>query len=344
MKNTGLHVDYPNLDLAKFICALLVVVIHTEPLVNATVLGDFYLNDVIARVAVPLFFAMSGFLFFRSIAYENGRIAQSRTNIKRLLHTTGKNLCLYIAWSAVYLIVVLQESYQSGWWGIAVVKDWVHSFLLIGSYYHLWYILALVAALPVLYFLLAQIPISKIWVTAAILWVLECLTYSYSWIGVDQIPFVAFICDKMPVMFDALFRALPLLTIGAVLSQQRRKPVKMLVCIGAFALCAVEASILHFFTPNESKYSYLFTTPFLTVAIMTVLIYGKQISLPEKSQYHLRNMSLLIYCLHPMICYALSLLGIKQGLFLWGSVTVLSVGMAHLWSELKMRMNKKIIC
>ena len=50
---------YPNLDLAKFVCALLVVVIHTSPLENTAELAHFYLNNVFARVAVPLFFAAS---------------------------------------------------------------------------------------------------------------------------------------------------------------------------------------------------------------------------------------------------------------------------------------------
>ena len=337
----NMRTDYPNLDLAKIVCALLVVVIHTSPLDNTSALAGFYLDDVIARIAVPLFFAISSFLFFRSIAFENGRIVRSGSNFRRLLRVTWKNLRLYIIWSLIYLVILLPEWHKTGWWGLHAVKDWFHSFLLIGSYYHLWYLLALIAALPALYLLLSLIPVSKIWIIAAGLWIMECLTYSYSWIGVDEIPIAAFIGEKMPVVFDAAFRAVPLMAIGAILSQQRRKPAKLRVCVAAFFLCVAEASLLHFLTPNENKYSYLFTTPFMTAAVMTVLVYGKQLSVPEKWQYRLRDMSLLIYCLHPMICYSFRKWELASGPVLWLSVTMLSIGIAYLWAEMKRYFSKR---
>ena len=67
------RMSYANLDIAKFTCSLLVVFIHTAPFTNYPV-AHFYTADVICRVAVPLFFAMSGFLFFRGAVFENGRI------------------------------------------------------------------------------------------------------------------------------------------------------------------------------------------------------------------------------------------------------------------------------
>ena len=341
MQTADMRVTYPNLDIAKFFCALLVVTVHTAPLANSTVLGNFYLNHVIARIAVPLFFAMSGFLFFGSVVFENGRIACCAANHKQLLRAVWKNLCLYTIWSFLYLTIRLPEWYQTGWWGIAAVKDWLHTFFLISSYYHLWYLLALIAALPMLYLLLLIVPVSKVWFIAAVLWVLECLTYSYYWIGVDRIPIVAFISEKMPVVFAAALRAVPLMSIGAVRSRRSGKPANAGICIGAFLLCALEASILFFFTPNEDKYSYLFTTPLITAAFLSVLIYGKQLSVPENWQYRLRDMSLLIYCVHPMFCYLLGKMGIAQGLLLWVSVTVLSVGVAFLWSDLKIHLRKQ---
>ena len=60
----NMRTDYPNLDLAKIVCALLVVVIHTSPLDNTSALAGFYLGDVIARIAVPLFLLSPVFCFF----------------------------------------------------------------------------------------------------------------------------------------------------------------------------------------------------------------------------------------------------------------------------------------
>ena len=333
--------SYPNLDLARFLCALLVIIIHTDPLGNVSELADFYLNDVVARTAVPLFFAISGFLFCRGLTFENGRIARTAENRRRLIRTTGKNALLYTAWSLAYLVIVLPEWHQSGWWGMTAIKDWLHSFLLIGGYFHLWFLLALILAIPALYLLLSFVPLSRIWPIAAVLWILECLTYSYAWIGADRIPLVGFISSRMPVVFDSMLRALPLLSIGAVLSQKTSRSVGIPAVLGAFLLCTAEASMLYFFSPNEVYYSYLFATPLLAYAALDVLVFGRQIALSKKWQGRLRDMCLLIYCLHPMLCQVCRQWGIPAGIPYWLTVTALSVGFAYLWSELKIRLSKQ---
>lgn len=326
---------YPNLDLAKFICALLVIIIHTSPVENISKLAHFYLENVIARVAVPLFFAMSGFLFFGKLDYADGRIARTRENFSRLLRTIRKNTILYVVWSVIYLAIILPEWYAVGWWGWTAVKDWFHSFLFIGSYYHLWYLLSLILAVPALYVLLRVVPVSRIWIVVSGLWVLECLVYSYAWIGIDQIPLVAFISSKMPIIFDGLLRALPLVCIGAILSQRQIGAPKVTACVGTFLLCAAEASGLYFFSPNESFYSYLVFTPIMTWFALSGLIAGKQVPLRKQQQLCLRDMSLSIYCVHPMVCWLCKQLSIPSGIPFWLTVTAISVTAAYAWTNRK---------
>lgn len=326
---------YPNLDAAKFLCALLIVIIHTSPLQNVSAVAHFYVNDVITRVAVPLFFAMSGFLFFRKLDFAEGKIARTKRNFACILKATRKNMLLYIAWSLIYLVIVLPEWYRTGWWGLPAIKDWLYSLLFSGAYYHLWYLLALVVSLPVLYVLLMYIPLKRFWVVGSVLWILECVTYSYSWIGVDQIPLIMAISNRMPVVFDALFRAVPLLFIGAACTQIHPKHTSVWLCVGALLLCAAEASLLYFFSPNEGKFSYLFATPLMTCTILTVLVYGRQITLPPLWQSRLRDMSLLIYCLHPMICYFFREWGFPSGIPFWLAVTVTVVAVSGIRAFLK---------
>lgn len=326
------HVAYPNLDFAKLVCSLLVVLIHTSPLEHISELGHFYLDHVITRIAVPLFFAMSGFLFFGRLDYADGCIAKTRENFGRLIRTTRKNALLYVIWSAIYLSVTLPEWYAIGWWGLAAVKDWLTSFLFSGSYYHLWYLLALILAIPVLYLLLTVIPVTRIGFVTSGLWVLECLVYSYSWIGVDQIPLVAFISSRMPILFDALLRAVPLIAVGTILSQRQIKTVRASACIGAFLLCAAEASVLYFSTPNASNLSYLFSTPLMVWFVLSGLIAWKQLPLSSRQQFCLRDMSLSIYCIHPMVCWLCEQLSVPSGIPFWMAVTAVSVAAAYLWT------------
>lgn len=328
----GVHKAYPNLDLAKLVCALLVIVIHTAPLENISTLGHFYLGNVVTRVAVPLFFAMSGFLFFGKLDYAEGRIAQTRANLSRLIRSTRKNILLYVIWSVLYLTVTLPDWYAAGWWGWAAVMDWLFSFLFSGSYYHLWYLLALILAVPALYLLLTVVPVSRIGLAASVLWAMECLVYSYAWIGADQVSLVAFISGRMPIIFDALLRALPLIAVGAILSQRQIKAPRTTACIGAFLLCAVEASALYFFTPNESSFSYLFSTPLMVWFVLGGLITWKQLPLSSRQQFCLRDMSLSIYCIHPMVCQLCKHLSVPSGIPFWMAVTAISVATAYLWT------------
>jgi serine/alanine racemase len=116
--------QYIAIDLAKFLCSLLVVVIHTSPLKDVSEPACFVLDNILARVAVPLFFAISGFLFFGKLDYYNGKISGSKDNLRRLLFYCKRNTALYLGWSAVYFAVVyLPMWYRTGWWGIHVVKD-----------------------------------------------------------------------------------------------------------------------------------------------------------------------------------------------------------------------------
>lgn len=52
------------IDIFKFIAALLVVAIHTTPLEDISAKGNFYFENMLCRIAVPFFFAASGFFFF----------------------------------------------------------------------------------------------------------------------------------------------------------------------------------------------------------------------------------------------------------------------------------------
>ena len=57
-------VNYFAIDIAKYISALLVVCIHTFPLLDVSEPANTFLIQAVCRIAVPFFFAVSSFLFF----------------------------------------------------------------------------------------------------------------------------------------------------------------------------------------------------------------------------------------------------------------------------------------
>ena len=51
----------PVLDVCRLAAALLVITIHTAPLSDVNAEADFFLTRVLARVAVPYFFMLTGY-------------------------------------------------------------------------------------------------------------------------------------------------------------------------------------------------------------------------------------------------------------------------------------------
>lgn len=59
--------NYYGIDLLKFIMAVCVVAIHTQPLYSIQSIVVQRLFDTITSLAVPYFFSVSGFLLFSKI-------------------------------------------------------------------------------------------------------------------------------------------------------------------------------------------------------------------------------------------------------------------------------------
>ena len=64
--------SYTAIDIAKYISALLVVYIHTFPLADISADLNMIVLQAVCRIAVPFFFTVSAFLFFRRIDVQAG--------------------------------------------------------------------------------------------------------------------------------------------------------------------------------------------------------------------------------------------------------------------------------
>ena len=53
--------QYGGLDLFRIPAALLVVAVHTGPLLTVSSQANYLITDILARLAVPFFLAVSGF-------------------------------------------------------------------------------------------------------------------------------------------------------------------------------------------------------------------------------------------------------------------------------------------
>lgn len=62
--------DYAGIDFFRIIAALLIITIHTSPLLTYSETGDFILTRILARIAVPFFLMTSGFFLISRYQYD----------------------------------------------------------------------------------------------------------------------------------------------------------------------------------------------------------------------------------------------------------------------------------
>lgn len=142
--------NYDVLDVAKWLCSIMVVIIHCVPLRPYSFFADVLTAQGVCRVAVPLFFSISGFLLFSKVQlpFRENRI-QNRMIIFRYI----KNIFFtYSVWSIVYFAFPI--IYQYGGVDLALIVKQTKLFFLEASYYHFWYLLATIYAIPLVITLL----------------------------------------------------------------------------------------------------------------------------------------------------------------------------------------------
>lgn len=123
---------YPLLDWFRMAAAILVVAVHTSPLSSFNETADFILTRIIARIAVPFFFLVTGF-FMGPEAEKKGW----RCGVK-----FGKKIGMIYVFS---ILLYLPLNIYSGYFGkefsaVKLIKD----LLMNGTFYHMWYLPAVI--------------------------------------------------------------------------------------------------------------------------------------------------------------------------------------------------------
>lgn len=120
------------IDILKFICAFLVILIH------ASYPGKDVLLPI-TGVAVPLFFCISGFFIYGS--------GCNTKRIKRIAIIIAWSFALYFVKTELYHLIVMKQAY------FLSVEDWINLLLFndVAFSIHLWYLPAYLYSLFVVY-------------------------------------------------------------------------------------------------------------------------------------------------------------------------------------------------
>lgn len=153
---------YTAIDYIKGLAAFAIVCIHTEPFSNATIMGGryiYFIIDTLARFAVPFFFIVSGFLFVK-------KIISCEDNGNNYYYNYFKKLAqLYFGWTIFYFLYYVGQELWVSYVShtrfhslyipemntIPIIKLLIKIFYLGYAGVHLWYLIALLWSITVLF-------------------------------------------------------------------------------------------------------------------------------------------------------------------------------------------------
>lgn len=168
------HKERPAFDVAKIGLCFLIMVIHVMPI--NTIPAGLKLLAPITRVAVPIFFMISGYLFFSKLKLRLTKVSK-RDYLKKMIF---RNTKLYLFWSLILLPVTYSYRHYAQLTNLkkVLVVGW---HVLFGStFIASWYLSALVLGLIILFYLSRHFTTKQIMLGAVPAYIWCVLTSNYS--------------------------------------------------------------------------------------------------------------------------------------------------------------------
>lgn len=269
-----------NLDILKVIMAFLVIALHIFPVSKIGGIQGLISYEIasgITRIAVPTFFLISGFFL------------RNKLNDKAYLWKYAKRiLLLYVVWQIIYL-PDLYRFYTLGWFSHTsmVLK-------LIYGYWHLWYLLATVLAVGLLYLVRTLSITSKTYLIVLLLiigYVFQIL------IQADLLHHnldIQFLYEVIGTTRNYLFFAFPMMLIGTMYDSWKVKIEKLKsLLIPVWLLLLIEVGFYYY--KGVKAMDFLMLLPLLSM--LTFYWVKESKSITAKSIHP--TLSLGIYLCHP---------------------------------------------
>ena len=279
------------LDYFKLIAAFLVIAIHTSPLSSLNSDADFVFTRVLARMAVPFFFMVTGFFLLPRYVFEHSK------DYRPILRTLKKTLVLYGVAIFMYLPVNLYAGQFSG----SNVWDFARLILFDGTFYHLWYLPASLLGVVLIVILCRKLSFRAIACIAAALYGFGLLGDSYFGLA-ENIPVLNGLYERIfeisSYTRNGFFYAPIFLLMGAAI-RTIRSPGKNTFLIAGFLLSvicmAAEGFTLHHLDLQRHDSMYL-ALPFCMY-----FLYQLVLRVHGAPARQLRRISTGIYLIHPIM-------------------------------------------
>ncbi len=237
---------YGGLDYFRIVAALMVIAIHTSPLTSVNGEMDFFATRILARIAVPFFFMVSGqFVLGELFEGSSGDTGRVRRSLKKLVF-------LYLGVILLYLPLGVYAGHYSNLSVSGVLKMLFFD----GTFYHLWYFPACILGMGIVCLGSRVLPLPVMVGISAVLYLVGLLGDSYFGLT-EQIPVLASIYEKgfeiSSYTRNGIFFAPLFLLLAAAVHRRKEQGMAgktrayLLLSLGSFAAMTAEALLLHHF-------------------------------------------------------------------------------------------------
>lgn len=296
------EIEYNLIDVVKLILAIFVVALHTHPFQDIFPLADKVVTDVLARIAVPYFFAMSSYFFF----FKYKGVAGS--GFRSLYHWAMRLIRIYIIWTIIYFPFTLKVWISEMSEPITnYIKTYIFRVVMWGGDVssHLWFLTSLVVGVIIVWLLKYCVMMNT--------YLILGLSFVFYGIGI-LISTYCNLSDVFLALSNSYFERM-LSTNGLVFSgwfwtscglylaeKGTKNKQHLWVVICATVLYIIEATLVIYYKTGIATI-YYFTLPLVVIALATLTIHYKTTIrfATTVDLFNLRALSLLIYIIHPLV-------------------------------------------
>jgi len=310
-----------SIDLLRFILSILIIALHTSFLHEFGIAGDTLRS--VTRCAVPLFLMISGYYLFD--------IINDRKKVRKYILRV---LLLYFIWMLVYF--PMYADFSSRFNVIMFFFTWIFGF------FHLWYLVALLLAVSMLYFFVKnnfhwkRLMIIAIglfmagWIiqTLKILQLPSSISLLLSW----NFPYRNFLFIGFPFVYIGFFIRSKESRLTSLFSLNKLMQAGILFLLLLLAESYINDKIGAGFCGGDIYIFLLFLCP-------VIFLFTLRMKKTIENNY-LANYSSGIYFIHPLIIYMMS--NIFNNLPSWNIFILVTVFSIMLSSTLIMINNKLV--
>lgn len=320
-----------NMDKFRILCAIFIIAIHTYPFVTVNQNLEIIFTHIVCRVGVPFFLMVTGYFV----------LPKAINNKQKLVEYTKKILKIYILCILLYLPVNIYSGNISN-----SISEIIKDIFINGTFYHLWYFPALILGIWIVYYLIKKLNKKTIVTILLVLYIIGLFGDSYYKLG-NSINFVSSFYNVIFSIFDytrnGLFYTPIFLYLGYAFNIRKLKIKNSLVLfIISLILMIIEGLIINHYHIQKHDSMYIMLIPVM------IFLFSLILNTSTSNNKKLRNLSTIIYIIHPLIIVLVRLLSkvfnleimVTNSLVHFALVTILSILFSILYEKIKSKLLK----